>query len=224
MILNSRIAISLASIAAAGALVVGGTFAFFSDTATSNNNSFTTGTLNLEIRDDDDGFSNAVTASTVASNMIPGGASTESYVCFRNTGNYDIQEIILAMSASGNIADLAPYVNTTKVELKAVTTSDCSNFADGGFGPGDDFTPLFVTRFDQNLNTVVSLQEELNLIDGNNRSAHDLLDGIGALLPANPSVLLKFRTTWQLSADAPDTAQGKSVTVNTTFVGNQNEI
>ena len=156
--------------------------------------------------------------------MIPGGASTESYVCFRNTGNYDIQEIILAMSASGNIADLAPYVNTTKVELKAVTTSDCSNFADGGFGPGDDFTPLFVTRFDQNLNTVVSLQEELNLIDGNNRSAHDLLDGIGALLPANPSVLLKFRTTWQLSADAPDTAQGKSVTVNTTFVGNQNEI
>ena len=225
---NSRILLSFGSIAVAAALVIGATFAYFSDTVTSNDNSFSTGILELKIRDNNEGFSDAITASTVANNMIPGGTSTESYVCFRNTGNYDIQEIILAMTASGDVDVLAPYVNTTKVELKAVTTADCGNFVSGGFTGADDFTPLFVSRFDgeggEPSDSMVSLKEELNDVNGTNRSGDDLLDGIGALLPADPNVLLKFRTTWQLSASAPDSAQGKSVTVNTTFVGNQNEI
>lgn len=223
--INSRILLSVASIAAAGALIIGATFAFFSDTATSSDNSFSTGILDLKIRDNNEGFSDAVTASTVANNMIPGGTPTESYVCFKNTGDYDIQEIILAMSATGDVGALAPWVNTTKVELGQVSPGDCGDFATGSL---TDYTSLFVSRFDgeggEPLNSVVSLKEELNDVDGTNRSEDDLLDGVGALLPADQNVLLKFRTTWQLSADAPNSAQGKSVTVNTTFVGNQNEL
>lgn len=220
--LNSRILLSIASVVAAASLMVGGTFAFFSDSVTSNENSFDTGVMELQIRDDNESFTDAVTASTVASNMVPGGAPTESYICFRNTGDYDIEEIILSMTATGNVNALAPYVNTTKVELGAVAPGDCGDFASGTL---TDFTSLHVARFDSNHDGVVSLKESLDQVNGDDRVNDDLLNGPApAFLPADPNVLLKFRTTWQLSADAPDSAQGKSVIVNTTFKGNQDEV
>lgn len=49
MILNTKIALSLASIATAGALVGGATFALFSDSETSHNNTFTAGSLDLKV-------------------------------------------------------------------------------------------------------------------------------------------------------------------------------
>ena len=230
MILNSRIAISLASIAAAGALVVGGTFAFFSDSVTSNGNTFSTGVMELKIMDNNEGFSDAVTASTVASNMTPGGSVTESFICFKNTGDYPIEEILLNMSASGDVDALSPYVKVTKIELKAVSTGDCEEFGTGDFTDTenvDQFNSLFASRFDgeggQPTGDGVSLYEALSDINGTDRNEDDLLDG-PAVLPADPSILLKFRTTWQLAEDAPNSAQGKSVTVDTTYVGNQNEI
>ncbi len=47
--INTKILLSLASIAAAGALVVGATFAFFSDSETSTGNTFKAGTLDLKV-------------------------------------------------------------------------------------------------------------------------------------------------------------------------------
>jgi predicted ribosomally synthesized peptide with SipW-like signal peptide len=224
---KKKIVGSAITIGATGALLIGATFAYFSTQVTSNDNTFSTGVMELKIRDNNEGFTNAVTASTVATNMVPGGAVTESYVCFRNTGDYDIQEIITSMTASGNVNALAPWVNAVKVELKAVTTADCGNFADGAFTAADDYTSMFVSRYDgeggEPTDTIVSLKELLNDVDGTDRLEDDLLDGVASVLPANPSFLIKFRTTWQLSASAPNYAQGKSVTVNTTFVGNQDE-
>ncbi|OGE05577.1 hypothetical protein A3B51_00980 [Candidatus Curtissbacteria bacterium RIFCSPLOWO2_01_FULL_41_18] len=49
--INSRILLSAASIAAAGALVIGATFAFFSDSGTSSDNVFNSGTLNMQLSD-----------------------------------------------------------------------------------------------------------------------------------------------------------------------------
>ena len=47
--INTKILLSVASIAAAAALVVGATFAFFSDSETSTGNTFTAGTLDLKV-------------------------------------------------------------------------------------------------------------------------------------------------------------------------------
>ena len=47
--INSKILLSVASIAAAAALVIGATFAFFSDTETSTGNTFTAGKLDLKV-------------------------------------------------------------------------------------------------------------------------------------------------------------------------------
>ena len=50
--MNKRLLLSLASLAASSALVVGATFAFFSDSGTSNDNVFSAGTLDLKLSDD----------------------------------------------------------------------------------------------------------------------------------------------------------------------------
>src|SRR6185503_21218722 len=48
-IINSRMALSAATIVAAGALIAGATFAFFSDSETSTGNTFVAGSLDLKV-------------------------------------------------------------------------------------------------------------------------------------------------------------------------------
>lgn len=223
--LNKRIAVGFMSIAGALAIAGGATFAYFSDAVSSTGNTFSSGTLDIQIRDENQGFGDAVTASAVVEGLYPGGDEYVSYLCFRNSGNTPIQEILTKMTGEGNINELSPWINVTKVELGAVPSGEC-DAANGDTNLGD-FTTDFVSRFDgaggQPQTGTVSLYELLSDLDGTNRDEDDLLDGIAALLPADPNVLLKFRTTWEMDLDAPNTAQAKSVTINTEFVARQDE-
>lgn len=219
MIFNTRIAISLASIAAAGALVVGGTFAFFSDSGSSNNNVFTSGTLDLKINDNNEPFSDNVSASTVSPVNWAPGDSFQSYLCFKNNGSIPIQEIIFHTTASGGTAGFRDNIIAKKVELGPATANDCNQLAGGTL---TDFTSVFVPRFD--LGTVdskVSLSELMTYNTGSNRSRDDLLDGNSAVLA--PGDIVKFVTTWEFDSSAPSAAAGQSVTVNEAFTANQDE-
>lgn len=55
-------------------LVGAGTWAFLSDTEASSGNSFSAGTLDLKIRDQDEPFGDGVTGTWTASNMAPGAS------------------------------------------------------------------------------------------------------------------------------------------------------
>src|SRR3989344_8510273 len=74
--LNSRIALSIASIAAAAALIVGATFAFFSDTSTSEENTFSTGSADLQIAPDEESpgtYANDISAPAInETGLFPG--------------------------------------------------------------------------------------------------------------------------------------------------------
>lgn len=67
-----KILISFSIIGIVSAIAIGGTIAYFSDTETSTGNTLSAGTLDLEIRDQDEGFGNGVTATWVASDVKPG--------------------------------------------------------------------------------------------------------------------------------------------------------
>lgn len=69
MTLNPRIALSLASIAAAGALAVGATFAFFSDSTQVLGNTFTTGNADLQIAVDSSNSAGTYGGSIVGVNF-----------------------------------------------------------------------------------------------------------------------------------------------------------
>ena len=107
--LNSKILLSFASIIAAVALVVGATFAFFSDEETSNDNLFSAGTLDLVLCDDDEGDEpcpteesplDSTTASFGASDLAPGETAGAGFVELRNTGSLDIAEVELSAAAT----------------------------------------------------------------------------------------------------------------------------
>lgn len=70
--MNKEILLSLIAISTVVALVSGATFAFFSDTETSSGNTFSAGTLDLKIRDQDEDWGDGVTATWTATDMKPG--------------------------------------------------------------------------------------------------------------------------------------------------------
>lgn len=107
------------------AVIAGGTGAFFSSMASSKNNSFTTGTLDLALSATEGG---AVVEDVTAwefTNMVPGGDSESASVWLRNTGSItgesiDIQTVIPTESDGVNGVDFAKQMRITKLELDGV--------------------------------------------------------------------------------------------------------
>ena len=67
-----KILISLSIIAVVAVLVIGGAFAYFQDVETSTGNTFSAGTLDLQIRDQDESYGDGVTATWKAEDVKPG--------------------------------------------------------------------------------------------------------------------------------------------------------
>jgi len=84
---TGKLALSLLAVIAALGLAGTGAFAFFSDTETSSNNTFTAGTLDLKLTDYNEWVQDGVTRSWSMDNMAPGVSSTNSwYVMLSNSG------------------------------------------------------------------------------------------------------------------------------------------
>jgi len=77
-----KILFSLSVIAAAAAVITGGTLAYFSDTETSTGNSFAAGTLNLQV-----GSADPMTEHMAFSSMKPGDAANAAAWLTKNTGS-----------------------------------------------------------------------------------------------------------------------------------------
>lgn len=222
--INKKILISAMSIVTSLAMLGGATFAFFSDTATSNGNTFSAGTFDLNVSDDNEGFGSAVTASMVTpAGWAPGDVSG-GFICFKNNGSVDIQQILFALSSTnasdaGN--DLDNYVYVDTIELGDVTSTPTACNATGTFGSDSltDFTGLFETRFGIN----APLSSLLTQIDGTDQVQDDLLDGAPNLIPQNG--IMKMRVFWKFDSAAPSTnVAGKTVDLNILFTATQNEL
>jgi len=85
-----KIILSLAIIGIISAIAIGATTAYFSNTAVSTGNTFTAGTLYLEVGEDRVvGFSNTPNHLLTLSNMAPGVQSQDFIIRVRNTGTLD---------------------------------------------------------------------------------------------------------------------------------------
>lgn len=78
-----RILISFMTVALVSALIGGGVYAYFSDVETSSDNTFTAGTLDLEVASENPWTSTPVTVS----NMEPGAAASPVDISCDNIGN-----------------------------------------------------------------------------------------------------------------------------------------
>ncbi len=220
MILNSRIAISLASIAAAGALVVGGTFAFFSDSSSSNGNLFRSGVLDLNVADNSEGFGDNVSASFVTPENWAPGQTHIDFICFKNNGSVDIEQVLFALTST-NASDpgitLDDFVYVSNIELGPVEADACGSA--GIFG--DDGLLDFKTLFDSRFGVNAPLSSLLTQIDGTDQVQDDLLDGPALLIPAD---IMKLRVEWTFDTLATSSEAGETVNLNIAFNATQNEL
>lgn len=189
--INSRIALSLASIAAAGSLVIGGTFAFFSSTATSTGNVFASGTLTLLLDDNNESTPAAtVTGSLGGSNLAPGG-STSGFISMHNGGTIDMAEVRLnATETVSSSPDLAGKLNITSAKIGTESTCTAAS-------------PAVITG---SFTTLAAL----------NSAGLDLPSS--AIAVGSDKFLCM---TFTLDSGTDDTYQGKSITETFTFIGHQ---
>lgn len=131
--MNRKIAMSAMSIIAAMALMGGATFAFFTDTATSQDNTFTTGNADLLIANDlsgvPTGYANDISGVTVTG-MAPGTTNIKPFWLKNHSSTDD------GMSLTADLTD----VNTTSGaalagELLITIQCDADN---NGIGIGTD--------------------------------------------------------------------------------------
>lgn len=87
-----------AIIGAVLALTVGITRAVWSDSATSTDNVFQAGTLDLKLSNDNSSYSDSVTATWGGSGMVPGGAAVSGSLYLKNTGNPAADHVHLAFT------------------------------------------------------------------------------------------------------------------------------
>ena len=197
---NSRILLSAASIAAAGALVIGATFAYFSDTNSSTENVFASGTLDLQLDDNNESLSSAnIAGSFGGTNLVPGGTPFSGFVSLHNNGTINASFVSLDVTETATSAppDLAGVMNVTSV--KTGSNNDCSTGA-------TDLTSAWTTALGGS--TPLTLAE--------------VRDGSVPSLPAlNVLDTYYLCMTYQIDSGADNTYQGESGTETFAFTANQ---
>jgi spore coat-associated protein N len=130
--LNKQIALSAVSIFAALALMGGAAYAFFSDTATSTGNTFSSGTLAIQLDDENEaGPLDTVTASIgtgVSAPLVPGG-TVSGFISMHNSGTINIAEVKLsATQTTPSTPDLAGVLSITSAVIASDSTCTTGNF------------------------------------------------------------------------------------------------
>lgn len=200
--MNSKIALSGLSILSALALMAGGTFAFFSDTNSSTANTFTTGTLELQLDDvDEEVTSNTISGSIGGANMFP-GSSVNGFISVHNSGSLPMSKVVFGANQTSNEdngdgSNLADVLDLT-VETGDNETCESNNVNQTGqiaTEVGDGFSPLTLS--------------ELNAAD------YDALPG----LAAGGTYYVCITATMQ--SGAGNTYQGDNTVEDFVFTGNQ---
>ena len=113
-----KILISLMTLVLVVGMAGAGAFAYFSDVETSQGNTFTAGTLNMEIADNNEGWFNGtpVTASwTSPAGWAPGQTITTGEIRLKNVGSIDILYLFTTYyNYSWEGADLANVIEVVK--------------------------------------------------------------------------------------------------------------
>lgn len=200
--INRKIAFSALSIVSALSLMTGATFAFFSNTATSSANTFSAGSLNLQIDDEDEAVTESVTASLVGTNMLPGGTPIAGFVSLHNGGTVNIAEVEMTTTVT-ETADpsdpsfLGDVLNVAVLsgDDDTCTTNQTSHTGTLASALGDGFSPLTLSEM--------------------HAQTFDAFPGL--LTGADRFICFSV----QMASAATSIYQGDAVSVDLAFTGNQ---
>lgn len=162
--MNRKILTSLVSIGAVLSLVGGATFAFFSDSGTSSNNTFSSGNLNMKLSDTDDIVQDNVTG-TWGLNSAPGDTFTGD-LNIRNTGSVAANHVELKFTNTVTDALSGPGTVSTTPMDRVIEITTLGWDSDGNGSTDVDLLPLVS---DTNSNGIKDLDDlENRNVDGAN--------------------------------------------------------
>lgn len=188
---NKKIIASTLSILTTLAMMGGATFAFFSSQATSTNNTFATGTVNLTLDDDNETTpASTINASIGGSDLVP-GASVSGFISMHNSGSLPITNVTVDGDETvASSPDLAGKLNITTAKIGSNQTCETD--------------PVDVSG---------TLTGTLTTLNGGPFTLPS-----SGLTPSQTKYLC---LTFTLDSSTDNTYQGKSITETFTFVGNQ---
>lgn len=133
--MNKKIAMSMVLVMTAMSVMGGATYAFFSDTSTSENNTFSSGSLDLQLADSTENFTSGnVTASFGAANMAPGDCTGNQTLSMQNNGTVAANHVDIRASNSEGV--IAPFLRIQAVTydgsdiLSKVSDTNLNGFVD----------------------------------------------------------------------------------------------
>ena len=189
-------------------MVGGGTWAYFSDTETSTDNTFTAGTLDLKLQDDDESATDGVTASWFNDNMAPGDSEV-GWVDLWNSGTLDAHHVEISFAntvtdvvTTGNDDDISDSMNVTAMSYGA---TDLLALSAGAFVNTD------IEAADVNDDQIITL-DELDSVT---------IDNLTEVPTADSALEKRLAMTVELDSDTGNGNQGDSVTTVITFELNQ---
>ena len=187
-----KVLFSLAALALVIGMVGAGTFAYFSDTETSNGNTFAAGTLDLKVGGKDD----PIAAQITISNMKPGDTGSKT-VALANAGTVN---------------------GTVKLHIKNVTNSEGDNTSESETDkvePGDLGAALLVTiKYDANGDSDYDDEGETIVDAVALNTLNSVTKTLGAL---NATQTRNCEISWQLPSTTGNGVQGDIVTFDIEF-------
>ncbi|MBI2021770.1 hypothetical protein HYS93_02710 [Candidatus Daviesbacteria bacterium] len=158
--MNAKIAMSGISILSAMAIVVGATYAYFSDSGTSSENVFTAGTLDMQLSNNNEGFADNVTATVGGSNMAPGDTFNGD-LFVKNSGSTNANHIDLDFTNS--VTEGAGVGSGTTPNFASVLEITAMSWDSDANGSTDTDVLALAAIPDFNSNSIVDLQDLENV-------------------------------------------------------------
>ncbi len=189
--MNRNIALSALSVLTTFALIGGATFAFFSDVGTSTGNTFSAGTLDLKLTDDNESAVDNVSTTWVGSNLAPGGPGVTATLNFQNTGTVPGDHV--HFKAANTLTDAASAETPVAVGNMMQALQITAMSYDGG--------DILLSLPDGNGNGIRDL-DDLSMVAGDGMSLGSLSN-----LSANHALVM----TVVLHSSVDNTYQGDSV-------------
>jgi len=224
--------------------MIGSAFAYFTDVRTTNDNTFTAGTLTMQIKDNNEDYqAGPITASYSKGNLAPGQTFTTDPITLKNNGSLDINRIYARFSTTGSVdfAQKFKLINYKEWSSNPAWVADADELPADGQG-------FYTENFD---NDIVNCNAYLAFWQGRGAAVNpvqgyitlaDLIaarnagsgGGVTSLLlfdaTPNPFVppltanggLVQVKFTFQLMPETNNTFQGQSCSFRVDFIGSQN--
>lgn len=242
--MSKRILFSVMTLVLVVGLVGAGAFAWFTDVEYSTGNTMSAGTLDIEIADNDEGYSNNPVTATFSSpaNLVPGETFETGPVYIKNVGTMDIRWIwarfcnlaeadgvVTDAEGSGSANDISKYIKLVSV---FESNNGGSSYVETVFDPGtaDAFLGYWNGR-----GAAFTLDGEISLYDlvvardygsGDKVTSLVLLNVVSDF--GNPALpvgsIASFKFKFQLSEATTNAYQGDTATFEVDFIGSHRDV